>query len=486
MYPKKVLHWIDGRETAPLSGKFIARQNPATGEVLAEVAQGGKSDIKKAVDAATKTFGSWSLTPVIARANILRKAAQLIGERKEEIARIVSVEGGKSVRNALGEAEAAMELGYFIAGEGRRFYGKTTTSAMPNRAAETRREAVGVCGLIIASNTPLPNVAWKAFPALLCGNAAITKPSEDTPLSALWFAKTLKEAGLPDGVFSVVQGLGKEAGAALAQNPQVDLISFTGSVAVGKWITQTAGERLARVCLELGGKNPLVVCDDADLESAANFAVNSAFSNAGQRCASGSRIIIFDSVYEKFREIFLAKTKALKIGVSDEDDLGPVINERQLQNMLKELAAAKKRGAKIIAGGNRLSGGKYKNGFYLEPTILENISPEDEISQHELFGPIATLYRAKDFNHALELANNSSFGLTAAIHTKNIHRAEVFKQKCRAGVISVNGPTHGSEPHLPFGGIKNSGNGWREPGAEALDVYSEWKTIYTRHDPEQA
>lgn len=485
MYPKKVLHWIDGRETASASGNFFARFNPATGEILAEVARGGKADVKKAVDAAVRVFDSWSSMPVIARANILRKAAQLIGERREEIARIVSLEGGKSFKNALGETEAAIELGYFIAGEGRRFYGKTTTSAMPNRVAETRRQPVGICGLIIASNTPLPNVAWKAFPALLCGNTAVMKSSEDTPLSVLWFAKILKEAGLPDGVFSVVQGLGKEAGAALVQNPQVDLISFTGSVAVGKWIVQTAEERLAKVCLELGGKNPLVVCDDANLESAADFAASSAFSNAGQRCASGSRIIIFDSVYEKFREIFLAKTKALKVGVLDGDDLGPVINERQLQNMLKELAVAKKRGAKIIAGGNRLMGGEYKNGFYLEPTILENISPKDDISQHELFGPITVLYQAKDFNQALELANNSSFGLTAAIHTANIHRAEVFKQKCRAGVISVNGPTHGSEPHLPFGGVKNSGNGWREPGTEALDVYSEWKTIYTRHDPER-
>lgn len=484
-YPKKILHWIENKEVPSASKNFFPKYNPATGQVLAQVTGGNKADVKKAVRSALKAFKNWSATPVIQRADILRAATQLIQQRRNEIAQIVALEGGKSFKDAFGEVGAAIELGFFMAGEGRRFYGRTTTSATPNRTAETRRQPVGVCALIIASNTPLPNVAWKAFPALLCGNTAIMKPSEDTPYSAVWFAQILKEAGLPSGVFSAIQGLGEEAGAALVENEDVDLVSFTGSVAVGRWIQKTAGQRLAKICLELGGKNPLVVCDDADLEIAAQTAVLSAFSNAGQRCASGSRIIVFDKVFEQFKKMMLDKTKKLKIGIADSDDFGPVINENQLNNMLKAIAGAKRQGAKILTGGRRLQGSQYKKGYYLEPTILENVSPKDEISQEELFGPITILYCAKDFNEALALANDSPFGLTAAIHTKSIHRAEVFKQRCQAGAISINGPTHGSEPHMPFGGLKNSGTGWREPGTEALDVYSEWKTIYTKHDPKQ-
>ncbi len=484
-YPKKILHWIENKEVPSASKKFFPKYNPATGQVLAQVTGGNKADVKKAVRSALEAFKNWSATPVIQRADILRAATQLIQQRRNEIAQIVALEGGKSFKDSFGEAGAAIEQGFFMAGEGRRFYGRTTTSATPNRTAETRRQPVGVCGLIIASNTPLPNVAWKAFPALLCGNTAIMKPSEDTPYSAVWFAQILKEAGLPAGVFSVVQGLGGETGAALVADERVDLVSFTGSVPVGKWIQKTAGERLAKVCLELGGKNPLVICDDADLEQAAQAAVLSAFSNAGQRCASGSRLIVFDSVYEQSKKIILEKTKKLKVGTADTDDFGPVINESQLQNMMEAIEEAQRRGAKIIFGGKRLEGEKYKKGYYLEPTILEKVSPKDDISRQELFGPITILFKVKNFEQALKLANDSPFGLTAAIHTKSIHRAEVFKQRCQAGVISVNGPTHGSEPHLPFGGLKNSGTGWREPGTEALDIYSEWKTIYTRHFPEK-
>src|SRR3989344_3084079 len=337
-YPKKVLNFVDNKEVPSVSGKFFAKINPANGKDLGRVARSNKKDASLAIESATRAFDRWSQTPVVERSVLLREATMLIQKRRKEIAEIVHLECGKSTKDAASEIDGAIELGFFMAGEGRRFYGKTTTSAVPNRYAMTIRQPVGICALIIPANTPIANVTWKAFPALLCGNVAIMKPSEDTPLAAIWFAKILAEVGLPEGVFNIVNGYGGEVGSALVRNRRVDLVSFTGSVPVGKYIQKTAGERLARVCLELGGKNPLVVCDDADLEKAAEAAVLSAFSNAGQRCASGSRIIIFEKVYDEFKKIMLVKTKKLKLGVSDSDDLGPVINEEQLTSMLSAIA----------------------------------------------------------------------------------------------------------------------------------------------------
>lgn len=484
-YPKKILHFINNKETASKSGEFFSKINPDNGKILGKVARGNAKDANLAVKTALKAFDNWSQKNIVERSIVLRDTTLLMQERKKEIAEIVHLECGKSVKDALAEVGGAIELGFFMAGEGRRFYGKTTTSAMPNRYAMTIRQPVGICALIIPANTPIANVAWKAFPALLCGNTAIMKSPEDTPYTVLWFAKILKEVGLPNGVFNVIHGFGEEAGAPLVEDERVGLVSFTGSVPVGRYIQKTAGERLARVCLELGGKNPLVLCDDADLEKAADAAVLSAFSNAGQRCASGSRIIIFENVYEKFKKIMLAKTKKLKLGISDYDDLGPVISKEQLTSMLSAIAKTINQGAKLLTGGKKLADAKHKNGNYLAPTIFENVDPEWEISKSELFGPITCLYKVKNLDQAISLANNSPFGLTAAIHTKSIHRAEVFKNRVQAGVVSINGPTYGSEPHMPFGGVKNSGTGWREPGTEALDVYSEWKTVYVKHFPEE-
>lgn len=485
-YPKKVLNFIDNREVASKSGKFFPKINPDHGRVIGRVARGNKKDANLAVEAAIGAFDKWSQTSVVDRSVLLREATILMQKRQGEIAEIVSLETGKSKKDALGEVGGAIELGFFMAGEGRRFYGRTTTSAVPNRTAMTIRAPLGICALIIPANTPIANVCWKAFPALLCGNCAVMKPSEDAPYTALWFAEILAEVGLPGGVFSVVHGFGEEVGAPLVEDSRVDLVSFTGSVPVGKYIQKTAGARLARVSLELGGKNPFVVCDDCDLEKAVSDAVLSAFSNAGQRCASGSRIIIFESVYEEFKNLMVEKTKKLKLGVSDDDDFGPVINERQLLNMLVAVKRATKLGAKLLTGGERLTDASHKKGFYMAPTILENSDPVSEISREELFGPITCFYKARDLEGAIFISNNSPFGLTAAIHTQSIHRAEVFKNKIQAGVVSINGSTYGSEPHMPFGGVKNSGTGWREPGTEALDVYSEMKTVYIKHFPELA
>jgi aldehyde dehydrogenase (NAD+) len=337
--------------------------------------------------------------------------------------------------------------------------------------------------LIIAANTPIANVAWKAFPALLCGNAAILKAAEDTPLSAWAFAMLAREAGLPDGVYTTLHGLGEEAGAPLVEHPDVAVVSFTGSCEVGRWIAQTAGKRLAKTCLELGGKNPLIVCDDADLQNAVTWTLGSAFSNAGQRCAAGSRILVFDAVYDRFKQMLVEATNKLKVGTGDTDDYGPVINEGQMQNMLTSVERAKAGGAVVLTGGQRLSGAGYDGGFFVAPTIIEHAGANDEISRTELFGPITILYRVKGFEEAIAIANDSPFGLTASIHTQNVNRAMSFIGRIQAGVAVVNGGTYGSEPHLPFGGLRQSGNGWREAGTQALDVYSDLKTVYINHNP---
>jgi len=405
-------------------------------------------------------------------------------KQQKEIATIVSLETGMSFKQALGETGGAIAQGEFMAGEGRRLYGRTTTSAVPNKYAMVVRQPLGVAGLIIAANTPIANVAWKVFPALICGNAAVLKAAEDTPATAWIVGRIAKEVGLPPGVLNIIQGYGEEAGAPLVANPGVDVISFTGSTEVGRQIAEVAAQRLAKVSLELGGKNPLVVCDDADLQNAAKWVLLSAFSNAGQRCASGSRIIIFDSIYDKFRDMLVEQTNKLKVGPGDDDDFGPVINERQLTNMLSAVERARERGAVVLTGGHRLTDPAHADGFYMAPTILENIGPRDEISTKEIFGPITCLYRVQDFAEALSLANDSPYGLTACIHTRSIHRAIEFSQKIQAGVAMVNAGTYGSEPHMPFGGLKQSGNGTREPGTEALDVYSDLKDIYLNIDTE--
>jgi aldehyde dehydrogenase (NAD+) len=354
---------------------------------------------------------------------------------------------------------------------------------VPNKTALVVRQPLGVAGLIIAANTPIANVAWKVFPAILCGNTAVLKAAEDTPATAWAVAALAHELGLPPGVFNVVQGLGEEAGAPLVAHPDVPVVSFTGSCEVGRIIGRVAGARLAKVCLELGGKNPLIVCDDADLPRAVEAAVLSAFSNAGQRCAAGSRLIVFEAVYDEFRRLLLERIARLRVGTDDSADFGPVINAGQLDQMLAALASARRSGAAVIAGGQRLTGPGYDGGYFLAPTLLEGAGAGDAISRTELFGPITALYRVRDWEEALTVANASPFGLTAAVWTRSIHRAMEFIGRIESGVAVVNGATYGSEPHMPFGGLKDSGNGLREAGTEALDIYSDWKTVYINHDP---
>jgi aldehyde dehydrogenase (NAD+) len=482
--PKTILNWIDGEECESITGDTFGKLSPVSGKELGRVARSRVEDVQKAIQVARKAQPAWANSTPVYRGDLLYDIAQAMRKQQEEIASIVSLETGMSFKQALGETGGAIAQGEFMAGEGRRLYGRTTTSAVPNKYAMVVRQPLGVAGLIIAANTPIANVAWKVFPALICGNAAVLKAAEDTPATGWIVGRIAKEVGLPPGVLNIIQGYGEEAGAPLVASPEVDVISFTGSTEVGRQIAEVAGRRLAKVSLELGGKNPLVVCDDADLENAANWVLLSAFSNAGQRCASGSRIIIFDSIYEKFRNLLVERTEKLKVGPGDDDDFGPVINEVQLTNMLSAIERAREKGAVVLTGGLRLTDPAHVDGFYMAPTILENVDPQDEMSTKEIFGPITCLYRVQDFAEALSLANDSPYGLTACIHTRSIHRAIEFTQKIQAGVAMVNAGTYGSEPHMPFGGLKQSGNGTREPGTEALDVYSDLKDIYINIDTE--
>ena len=485
MIPEIIANWINGKECLATTGATFEKLNPADGKMLCQVTRSDEKDIKPAVESAKKAQKEWADTPAVQRGEILHEIVLGMKQQQDDIAKIVALETGKSFKDALGETSGAISLGLFYASEGQRLYGRTTTSGTANKYAMTIRCPIGVAGLIIAANTPIANVAWKVFPALICGNAAVLKAAEDTPATAWIFGKIAKAAGLPDGVLNIIQGYGEEAGASLVENEDVGVISFTGSTPVGRIIQKIAGDRFARISLELGGKNPLIVCDDADLDNAAKWVLLSVFSNAGQRCASASRIVIFKSIYAKFRDMLIEHTRQLKVGTSDENDLGPVINESQLNNMLTAIKEAREEGAKILIGGERMSDPEHESGFYMMPTLMENIDLHSFISETELFGPIGILYRANDFNEAMDLANDSPYGLTACIHTRSIHRAIEFTQKVQTGVAVVNAGTYGSEPHMPFGGLKQSGNGTREPGTEALDVYSELKDIYLNIDPQR-
>jgi len=470
---------------ASASGETFEKRSPIDDRVVAAVTRGSAADVARAVDAAASAADAWARVPAPRRGEILGRAAALLRANERELGEVVQTETGKPWKNAIAEVSSSADLAVFMEGEGSRLYGKTMTTPVLNRSVRTERAAIGVCAAIMPFNSPLAGVAWKAFPALLCGNAIVAKSHELTPFTAVAFGKILRDAGLPRGVYSVVQGLGPEVGTPLIEDDRVGLVSFTGSVPTGKRIQQTVSGRdvLAKVCLELGGKNPLVVCDDADLPLAVEHAVASAFIDAGQRCAAGSRLIVFDAVYDAFRDALVARAKKVKIGSGAEDDCGPVITRASMDRLLTSVDAAVSRGAHVLTGGHPVA--SLAPGYYMEPTILDHVSHDDEISQQELFGPVTCLYRVSGFDEALRLANATAFGLTGAIHTSNTHRIEQFISRYRAGLVSINGPTYGAGPHMPFGGVKNSGNGFREPGTESLDVYCEWKTIVVNHDPQR-
>ena len=485
MYPDSVLHWIDDAEVPASSGETFEKRCPMDDRSVARVARGTAADVDIAVGAASRAADAWGRLPAPTRGEILGRAAALLRARQRDFGALVQIETGKPWKSAVAEVESSADLAVFMGSEGSRFYGKTMTSPIPNRSVRTERAPIGVCAAMMPFNSPLAGIAWKTFPALVCGNAVVAKSHELTPYTAIAFGKLLREAGLPKGVYSAVQGLGAEVGLPLVEDSRVGLVSFTGSVPTGKLIQQKVSGRavLAKVCLELGGKNPLVVCDDADLALAAAHATASAFIDAGQRCAAGSRIIVFDRVHDAFREAMLTRVKALKVGSGPQDDCGPVISRQSLDRLLRAVDKAVARGARLLAGGHAIE--TLAPGYYMAPTVLDNVAHDDEMSQQELFGPVTCLYRVAGLDEAIALANATAYGLTGAIHTFNSNRIEQFIARYRAGLVSINGPTYGAGPHMPFGGVKNSGNGFREPGTEALDVYCEWKTIVVNHDPQR-
>jgi aldehyde dehydrogenase (NAD+) len=472
--PADVPNLVDGEERPAASGAWVDKLRPADGGHLCRLARSAAGDVDAAVAAARRAQEDWADRTAVERGDVVREIALELRRRREELAEVVAAETGKAISLALGEADAAAEMGLFVAGEGRRSYGRTTTASMAHRTVLTVRAPVGVAGLIMSFNTPLPNIAWKAFPAVFCGNGAVVKPSEHTPASAHLFGRVALECGLPAGVLNVVQGLGAEAGAALASHPDVDLVSFTGSAATGRRINEAAAGRLAKICLELGGKNALVVCDDADLDRAVEWTLASAFSNAGQRCAAASRIVVFEAVYEELRRRLVDEAVRL--------EPEPVISEESLTRIVEVVRRATEAGATLLCGGERLE----RPGWFLPPTLLEGLAADAELSCTELFGPVAALYPVAGFEDALALVNDSPYGLTAAIHTASVHRAMRFAERAQAGVVVVNAGTHGSEPHMGFGGVKASGTGWKEAGLEALDVYSDVRYVNIVTDPAKA
>ena len=472
MIPDEVPNLVAGEERAPSGGAWLEKTRPADGEPLCRVARSSGEDSAAAVGSTVAAQPDWAARTVVERGNVVREIAERLRERREEAAELVVAETGKPLALSLGEVDAAVEMGYFVAGEGRRFYGRTTTSSTPHRTVLTLRRPVGIAALLISFNTPFPNIAWKAFPSLLCGNASVLKPSEHAPLSASWFGRLCLECGVPPGVLDVVHGLGPEAGMPLVEDPRVDLVSFTGSAATGRAIAEAAGRRLAKTVMELGGKNALVVCDDADLDRAVEWTLASAFSNAGQRCAAASRVIVFDAVADEFLGRRLAAVDGLH-------PIGPVISEASLERCLDAIEAAARDGATVLRGGTRVG----ERGWHLAPTLLEGVGRDAAIAREELFGPVAVVHRAGGFDEALAVVNDSPYGLTAAIHTASVHRAMLVAARVAAGVVVVNAGTHGSEPHMGFGGVRRSGTGWKEAGVEALDVYSETQYVNLVVDP---
>lgn len=477
LIPEKIFNWINGKEFSTNDELCIDKKNPHTGKTLSTIISADVSDVDMAVACAVKIQKNWSKITPIARGQYLFLIAEAMTEKKQELADIVALETGKPMRDALGEVGAAIAQAYYYAGEGTRLFANTLTSGSPNKFSHSVRQPRGVAGLIVPANTPIANIAWKLFPALICGNGVVLKASEDAPYIANFLVQIAESVNLPKGLVNVIQGSGQLVGGRLVEHSDVSVISFTGSTAVGRSIAEIAGKRLARISLELGGKNPFVVCDDADLEQAAHWAVLSAYSNAGQRCAAASRIIVMRSVLDDFLNLFLAKVQSLKLGVGHNDDLGPVINQKQQANILNMINRAKKQGGHILCGGHASSKLGCKEGYYIEPTLISNLPSDADLCVQEAFGPLAVLQVVDFYQEALDVANQTEFGLTAAIHTISVDRATHFTQNVKAGVVNVNLGTYGSEPHMPFGGFGASGNGSREPGIQALDVYSELKNI---------
>jgi acyl-CoA reductase-like NAD-dependent aldehyde dehydrogenase len=479
--PKVFKNYIDGEWIPARSGQAIEDRNPAnTGELVGMFPASTEEDVALAVDAAKAAYKKWRLTPAPKRAEILYRAAEILVQRKEDFSRDMTREMGKVIAETRGDVQEAIDMTYLMAGEGRRQFGQTTPSELPDKFAMSVRSPIGVAGLITPWNFPMAIPSWKAMPALVCGNTVVIKPAEDTPLSTYNLVQVLAEAGLPAGVMNVVFGEGPQAGAPMLNHPDVGLVSFTGSTEVGRIISQACAPTFKKCHLEMGGKNIIIVMDDANIDLAVDGAIWGGFGTTGQRCTAASRVAVHKKVYGAFVEKFAARAKSLKVGdgLDPTTEMGPSINEQQLNTVMKYVEIGKNDGAKLATGGHRLESGAHARGWFHEPTIFTDCDPKMRICQEEIFGPVVSVIPFDTFDDAIAIANGVIYGLSAAIYTRNVNNAFRAQRDLETGIVYVNAPTIGAETHLPFGGIKNTGNGHRESGEAALDFYSEWKTVY--------
>ncbi|HZQ04492.1 MAG TPA: aldehyde dehydrogenase family protein [Gaiellaceae bacterium] len=450
---------------------------PATGETLGVFPRSGAAEVDRAVASARAAFEDWRLVPAPERGNILFRFAELLRAHKAELTDLMTREMGKVKAEAGGDVQEAIDMSYYMGGEGRRLFGQTTPSELRDKFMMSVRMPVGVVGAITPWNFPIAIPAWKLCPALVCGNTIVFKPAEDTPLLADRFVALLAEAGLPDGVVTVVHGFGEEAGDALVRHPDVPVITFTGSRETGVAVTKAAADLLKHVHLELGGKNAIIVMDDADLDLAVEGIVWSAFGTSGQRCTAASRVIVHDAVYEELQSKLVAAAERLRLGPGweDETDVGPLINRAALEKVHAYTRIGLDEGAKLLTGGEPLADGP---GFYYRPTVFADVEPAMRIAQEEIFGPTTALIPVASFEEAVAAANSVQYGLSSSIYTRDVNRAFRALRDLQAGITYVNAGTIGAEVHLPFGGVKATGNGHREAGQAALDVFTEWKSIY--------
>ncbi|NWF61355.1 MAG: aldehyde dehydrogenase family protein [Fischerella sp.] len=479
--PLTCRNYIDGQWLSAASGATLESRNPANKhEVVATFPRSASVDVDTAVAAARQAYRSWRLVPAPARAEYIFKVGELLSKYKEELAQLMSREMGKPLTEARGDVQEGIDCAFYSAAEGRRLFGQTTPSEMPNKFAMTVRMPIGVCALITPWNFPIAIPCWKAMPALVCGNTIILKPAEDTPACATKLVEIFAEAGLPPGVINLVHGVGEEVGKALVAHAGVDLVSFTGSSETGAEVGATCGRTHKRVCLEMGGKNAQIVMEDADLELALDGAVWGAFGTTGQRCTATSRLILHRDIKEKFTAMLKERTSKLRLGVGTDPntDVGPIINERQLQRVSKYLDIAREEGAIVLMGGEIASEGELQHGYFFQPTILDRVIPQMRVAQEEIFGPVVALIEVSSFDEAISVLNDTNYGLSSSIYTRDINRAFVAMRDLEAGITYINGPTIGAEVHLPFGGVKHTGNGHREAGTTALDIFTEWKTVY--------
>ena len=467
---------IGGEWVAAGDGDTFDSVSPATGETLASFPRSGREDVECAVAAAKAAFEDWRLVPAPERGAMLFRFGELLRARKEELTDLMTREMGKVKAEAGGDVQEAIDMSYYMGGEGRRLFGQTTPSELRDKFMMSVRMPVGVVGAITPWNFPIAIPAWKLCPALVCGNTVVLKPAEDTPFLAERFVELLVEAGVPAGVVNIVHGYGEEAGDALVRHPDVPVITFTGSRETGVAVTKAAADRLKHVHLELGGKNAIIVLDDADLDLAVEGIVWSAFGTTGQRCTAASRVIVHEAVYGEVQSKLVAAAEKLRLGPGWEDDIdvGPLINRAALEKVASYTEIGKDEGAKLLTGGEAVAG----EGFFYRPTVFADVEPGMRIAQEEIFGPTTALIPVNSFEEAVAAANSVSYGLSSSIFTRDVNRAFRAMRDLQAGITYINAGTTGAEVHLPFGGTKDTGNGHREAGQAALDVFTEWKSIY--------